>query len=233
MANSFPGILNSTNPSKLLYAFFHLSSFSSCFLLQRKPWPSTHFPELHNWHHPQNFPFYFRRVDVFYWFSLLNVSCLHYFLSIHTITDLIRPTSPPKCAFAIVRTSFPTSEGLETQHQPQDLIRGWDLMRGPGYISTESFPQKNTQSKAMEMLWGREAEKENEDVQTARPRAGGRIHEREPKNPRQKDLGHSVHSQRNPTWVWSFLLSENVSLCSTDQWITGSEHSSCSPPPTG
>lgn len=149
MANSFPGILNSTNPSKLLYAFFHLSSFSSCFLLQRKPWPSTHFPELHNWHHPQIFPFYFQWVDVFYWFSLLNVSCLHYFLSSHTITDLIRPTSPPKCAFAIVRTSFPTREGLDTQHQPQDSIRGWDLMRGPGYISTESVPQKNTQSK----LW--------------------------------------------------------------------------------
>ena len=36
----------------------------------------------------------------------------------------IRPSSPPKCAFAIVHTSFPTSEGLETQHQPQDSVRG-------------------------------------------------------------------------------------------------------------
>lgn len=184
------------NPSKLFYAFFHLSSFSSsCFLLQWKAWPSTHFPELHNWHQPQILPFYFQRVDVFYWFTL-NVFCLHYFLSIHTIMDLIRPSSSPKSAFAIVCTSFPTSEGLETQRQPQDSVRGWELMKGPGYLSTESSPQKSPQSKAMEMLWARQAEKEIEDVQTARPRAGGRTHEREPKNPRQKDLGHSsVHSQ--------------------------------------
>ena len=75
-------------------------------------------------------------------------------------------------------------------------------MKGPGFLSTESSPQKSPQSQAMEMLLGRQAEKETEDVQTARPRAGGRTHEIEPKNPRQKDLGHSsVHSQRSPTWV--------------------------------
>lgn len=82
-------------------------------------------------------------------------------------------------------------------------------MKGPGYLSAESSPWKSPQSKAMEMLWSRQAEKETVDVQTVRPRAGGRTHEREPKNPRQQDLGHSsVHSQRSPTF------------CSTDHCVT-------------
>ena len=96
------------NPSKLFYAFFHLSSFSSsCFLLQRKVWPSTHFPELHNWHHPQILPFYFQPVDVFYWLTL-NIFCLHYFFSIHTIMDQIRPSAAAAAAAAKSLQSCPT-----------------------------------------------------------------------------------------------------------------------------